>query len=177
MCWICRRTVYIVSLRTRAVVDKSANVSCTVIFFFFDALCCVQKRSPQLTRQAEQNQPVDHQDGPENRQVENLKPAAQKSNGNGLGGAVPELELWEPPHKGPELVFFFCGESRRAAFLHALILFERWVEFGRDEGEEQVQEVDTERVCDWTVVSCLLPCDAKFAGPRRPAEHRDREGK
>jgi len=46
-----------------------------------------------LTRQHEQNQPVHDQNWPENGQVENLKPAADKADGDGLGGRVPEFEL------------------------------------------------------------------------------------
>jgi hypothetical protein len=68
MCWICRRT---------ALVSGDHILDMT-----------------EPTRQAKQNQPVDDQDRPEYRQVEDLEPAAEETNGNSLGGRVPELELW-----------------------------------------------------------------------------------
>jgi hypothetical protein len=97
-------------------------------------------------RQAEQNQPVDDEDGPEDGQVENLKPGAEEADGNGLCRRVPELELGQAAHKGAELLVFFCGQARCIAVLHALILLEGRVELGGEEGEEQVQQVDAERV-------------------------------
>lgn len=91
-----------------------------------------------LTRQAEQNQPVHNQHRPEDRQVEDLKPAAEEANGNRLGRRVPELELRESAHKGAELLVFLGGEATGVAILHSLILLERGIEFGGEEGEEQV---------------------------------------
>nr|GFD57585.1 hypothetical protein [Tanacetum cinerariifolium] len=58
----------------------------------------------KLTGQAEEDQPVDHENGPEDRQVEDLEPTAEEADGNGLGGRVPELELWETAHERPELL-------------------------------------------------------------------------
>lgn len=96
----------------------------------------------KLTRQAKKNQPVHQQDGPENREVEDLKPAAEKANGNRAGRRVPELELWQPADKRPELLIFFCRQPAGVAVLHAFILFQRGVEFGGEEGEEEVEKVD-----------------------------------
>ena len=96
------------------------------------------------TGQAEQNQPVHNQDGPEDGQVEDFKPTAEEANGNRLCGRVPELKLWQSADKRSELLVFFCGQTRGVAIFHALILFKRRVEFGREEGEEKVQEVDAE---------------------------------
>jgi hypothetical protein len=93
----------------------------------------------QLTRQSKQNQPVNHQHRPEDGQVENLKPAAEEANGDGLGGRVPELKLGEPAHEGAELLVFFCGQSACISVFHALILFEGGVEFWAQEGEEEVE--------------------------------------
>jgi hypothetical protein len=97
-----------------------------------------------LTRQSEQDQPIHNQHGPEDGEIENLKPGAEEANSNRLGRAVPELELWQPPHERPEFLLFLCGQPAGGSILHALILLERGVEFGRYEGQEQVQEVDAE---------------------------------
>jgi hypothetical protein len=61
---------------------------------------------------------------------------------------VPELELREAAHKGLELVGRLCGEVTTTALLHVLGGLKTGVELGRDEGEEKIQEVDAERVCD-----------------------------
>jgi len=109
-----------------------------------------------LTRQSEQNQPVHHQHRPEDRQIEDLEPAAEEADGDRLGGRVPELELWQPADKRPELLVLFCGESARVAVFHSFVLFERGVEFGGEEGEEEIEEVDAEGVCDCGgLVGCL----------------------
>lgn len=102
----------------------------------------------QLTRQAKKNQPVNDQHRPEDGQVEDLKPAAEEANSNRLGSRVPKLELGQPADKRPELLVLLGRQAARIAVLHALILLERGVEFGRQEGEEEVQQVDAERVCD-----------------------------
>lgn len=105
-------------------------------------------RKMALTRQGEQDQPVHNQDRPEDGQVEDLKPAAYETRRDGLGGRVPELELGKPADKRLELILLFCREPAGVAVFHAFIGFERGIEFGREESEEQVQEVDTERVCN-----------------------------
>jgi hypothetical protein len=61
---------------------------------------------------------------------------------------VPELELREAAHEGLELVGRLCGEVTTTALLHVLGGLKTGVELGRDEGEEKIQEVDAERVCD-----------------------------
>jgi hypothetical protein len=91
-----------------------------------------------LTRQTEQNQPVHHQHRPEDGQVEDLEPAAEEANGDGLGGRVPELELRQPADERPELLVLFCGEPAGVAIFHSFILFERGVEFRGEEGKEEV---------------------------------------
>lgn len=66
-------------------------------------------RSCRLTRQGEQDQPVDHQDGPEHRHIEDPKPGAEEADGNGPGGRVPELEFRKAPNERAELVVLLCG--------------------------------------------------------------------
>lgn len=103
----------------------------------------------RLTRQAKQNQPVYNQYGPENRQIEDLVPAADETQRNGLGSVIPEFEFRQPPHKRTELVVLLGGQPTRSAILHTLILLERGIEFWRQEGEEEIEEVDAQRVRDW----------------------------
>ena len=101
--------------------------------------------------QEHQDQPVHHQNGPEDGQVEDLAPAAEESNADGASGRVPELELGETAHEGLELLIALGGErrcARRHAVLHIRVRLKAGVEFGRDEGQEEVQQVDAERVGD-----------------------------
>ena len=101
--------------------------------------------------QKHQNQPVHHQNGPEDGQVEDLTPAAGESDAHGASGRVPELELREAADEGLELLVALGGErrcARRHAVLHIRVRLKAGVEFGRDEGEEEVEEVDSEGVGD-----------------------------
>src|SRR5690242_1941013 len=98
MCWICRRT------------EKSQSGIARMLI------------SAKLTGQAEEDQPVYNKDRPEDRQVEDLEPAAEESNSDGLGRRVPELELWETAHKRPEFLVLLGGEATRVSILHTLIL-------------------------------------------------------
>lgn len=101
--------------------------------------------------QEDQDQPVNDKNGPEDGQVEDLAPAAGESNADGAGRRVPELELGQAAHKGLELLIALGGErrcARRHAVLHIRVRLKAGVEFGRDEGQEEVQQVDAERVGD-----------------------------
>jgi hypothetical protein len=68
---------------------------------------------------------------------------------------VPELELGKTAHEWLELVGRLCREVTTTALLHVFGGLKTRVELGRDEGEEKVQEVDAERVCD---------CEDKVSG-------------
>ena len=65
---------------------------------------------------------------------------------------MPELEFRQAPHEGFEFLVCFCGErgglAARDAVFHVGVAFEGRVEFGRYEGEEEVEEVDAEGVGD-----------------------------
>lgn len=69
----------------------------------------------------------------------------------GESASAPELELWQPADEGAELavvdVALTRGEPRCALFCVRLceVGLERRVEFGRQEGEEEVEEVDAAR--------------------------------
>lgn len=62
-------------------------------------------------RQAEENKPVHHQNRPEYRDVEDLRPAAQESNRDGSGRGMPELELRESADKRAEFVIVLRGKG------------------------------------------------------------------
>lgn len=83
----------------------------------------------QQTCQCEQNQPVDNQDRPKDRQIEHAEPRADEANGDSLGRRVPEFELRKSPDERSELVVLFCWETSCIAIFHALILLNGWVEF------------------------------------------------
>ena len=99
--------------------------------------------------QAEKNDEIHHQHGPEHGHIEDLAPAAAEGQGNGPRGRVPELELGEPSDEGAEFLLGFGGQGRLAAVLERFVLREGGVEFRLQEGEEEVQEVDAQGVADW----------------------------
>lgn len=103
----------------------------------------------KLTRKDEQHEPVHDQYRPEDRHVEDLEPAAPERNDDSAGGRVPELELGQSADEGAELLVLLGGERPDRAVLHVVVhgLVGR-VELGLQEGEEQVEQVDAERVCD-----------------------------
>ena len=95
----------------------------------------IQKR----TRQAKQNQPVNHQHRPEDRDIEDGEPGAHKSNGNRSRCRIPELEFRQAADEGTELLVLFCGEATGRAVFHVVVYgFVRGVKFGLEEGEEEV---------------------------------------
>lgn len=98
--------------------------------------------------QHEQNDPVDHQDGPEDGDIEHGEPAAHEADGDGAGGGMPELELRQTSNEGTELFVTLGGETwgTGVAVFQAFILGQGGVEFGGEEGEEEVEEVDSEGV-------------------------------
>ena len=54
---------------------------------------------------------------------------------------MPELELRQSTHERLEFLIGLCGEGGGGVF-HVGVGFEGGVEFGGDEGEEEVEEVD-----------------------------------
>jgi hypothetical protein len=57
-----------------------------------------------LHRDAEERYEVHDEDGPEDRDVEQLEKGTEEGDGGGLGGRVPELELGQAPDERPELL-------------------------------------------------------------------------
>ena len=77
--------------------------------------------SGRLTREEEQHHPVNKQDWPEDRDVEDLKPAAEESDSDGTSGPVPKLEFGQASNEGPELLILSCGESPDRPVLHLVV--------------------------------------------------------
>lgn len=103
----------------------------------------------ELTRQHEEDDPVDHEDGPEDRDIEDGEPRADEADGDGPGSGVPELELGQAADEGAELIVLLGGEAGGGVtVLEAFVLGEGGVEFGLKEEQEEVQEVDAEGVGD-----------------------------
>jgi hypothetical protein len=107
------------------------------------------KRERRRTCKNEQHQPVHDQHGPEYGHVEDLEPTAPEGDGDGAGGRVPELELGQAADERPELLVLLGREAADRAVLHLAVgrLVGR-VELGLQEGEEEVEQVDAERVRD-----------------------------
>ncbi|GMF72044.1 unnamed protein product [Aspergillus oryzae] len=57
-----------------------------------------------LTGQDKKDNPVHNEHRPEHRDIKDTEPAADKPNGNGAGGALPELELRETANERTKLV-------------------------------------------------------------------------
>ena len=102
------------------------------------------------TSQDKQDNPVHDQNGPEDRNIKHGEPTAHEADGDGAGSGVPELEFGQTANKRSEFLIALGGETGRAgvAVLQSFVLGERGVEFGGQESEEQVQEIDAEGVCD-----------------------------
>lgn len=64
---------------------------------------------------------------------------------------MPELELGQPSDKRTELLVLLCGKGARPAGLEFVVLFERGIKFGGQEGEKEVEKVDAEGVANWVV--------------------------
>lgn len=90
---------------------------------------------------------VHHENWPEYRDVEQLKERAEECNGRGLGGRVPELELWQTADERSELFILTCWKTWAVFF--RLVLRHSGVNLGREEGQQQVQVVDCERICNY----------------------------
>lgn len=103
----------------------------------------------KLTCQGEQNQPVDDEDWPEDRDIEDRKEGASEPDNDGSGCRVPELELGKTSNEWAKLLILFGRKAASGAILHFIVYnLVAGVEFWLEEGEEEVQEVDTEGICD-----------------------------
>lgn len=98
--------------------------------------------------EGEQKNPINNKDGPKNGNISCLNPGCDKCNENGSGGTVPEFKFRQSPDKGSKLLILLCGQSTRTSRLKLVILFKRRVKFRCEEGEEQVQKINAERVAD-----------------------------
>lgn len=99
--------------------------------------------------QDKKDNPVHNEHRPEHRDIKDTEPAADKPNGNGAGGALPELELRETANERTKLVVLLSREGCSCvAVLETFVLSERRVELGLKEKKEEVQKVDAESVGD-----------------------------
>lgn len=96
--------------------------------------------------QDEEDHPVHDEDGPKDRDVEDLEPCAEKGYGDGASGPVPELELGQSTDKGSELLVALGREGAHAVLHVRFEVIVGGVELGLEEGEEEVEQVDAERV-------------------------------
>ena len=86
-----------------------------------------------------QNQPVYHQNWPENRDIEDRKPSTYKRNSNRSRGRVPELELRKTANEGTELLVLPRWKTTCGTVLHIVVYgIVAGVEFRLEEGEEEV---------------------------------------
>ena len=95
-------------------------------------------------RDTEKSYEVHHQDWPEHGDVEQLEESAEERNCRGLGGGVPELELWQSSDERSELLVLTCWKTRTIFF--RLVLRHGGVDLGGKEGQQQVQVIDCERI-------------------------------
>lgn len=93
-----------------------------------------------------QGDKVHDQDWPEDGHVEQLEEGAHRADDSTLGHRVPELELGQTTHKRLELAALraaaVCGQLRSLVIVQVQFR----VDLGREEGDEQVQVVDAQRV-------------------------------
>ena len=102
-----------------------------------------------LTGQDKEDDPVEDEYGPEDGDVEDLEPGTDEAYGDSASGPVPELELWKTANEGLELFVSLSGQGADGAILHVVLeVIVGGVEFRLEEGEEEVQQVDAESVCD-----------------------------
>lgn len=103
-----------------------------------------------LTGQREQHDPVHDQHGPEDGQVKYAEPTTREAYRDSFRCGIPELELGQAADEGAEFLVLFGGQAGGAVFESGVIFVagERGVEFGLEEGEEEVQEVDAQAVGD-----------------------------
>ena len=100
----------------------------------------------KLTRQDEKDNPVNHQNRPEHRNVKNREPRAHETDHDGPGSPVPKLELWKTTDEGAELVILLGRKIGAFAVFQAFVLGEGRVELGLQEEEEEVKEVDSKGI-------------------------------
>jgi len=93
---------------------------------------------------AEKCNEVHHQDWPEHGDVEQLEEGAEERDGGCLGGGVPELELRQSSDERSELLVL--TRRKTGAVLLGLVLRHGGVDLGREEGQQQVQVIDRQRI-------------------------------
>lgn len=77
--------------------------------------------SRKLTGQRKQNEPVNYQNRPENRYIENREPGAEKPNSNSSRSRIPELEFRKTANERSEFLVLFCGQATRSTVFHLIV--------------------------------------------------------
>lgn len=83
--------------------------------------------------EAEQNDEVHDEDGPEDGHVEELKERAERGDQRSLHGRMPELELGQTSHERTE---FVIGFRRKQRTVIVIIVLESRIDRGSEEQEE-----------------------------------------
>lgn len=135
-------------------------------------------------RYCKQDTKVDQEDRPEDRHVKDSKPGTQEADGRSARRRIPELELWQAANKGPKFLVLSGrrGERRFSCFTELRILLGHScliarVKLGLQEGEEEVEQVDAQRVAD--NVPSLCNYDARHENEQqddKPDPSVEREG-
>lgn len=68
----------------------------------------------KLTRQRKQYNKIHHQHRPEHRHIKDGKPRAEKTDGNGSRGRMPELELRQSANERAKLLVLLDGQTTLA---------------------------------------------------------------
>ena len=92
-----------------------------------NSLTSTHNRTPRLTRQRKQYQPIHHQHGPKHRQIKHLKPTRQKPNHHRPRRTMPELKLRQPSYKRSETLHL----ASSAGWIARLPSLHRWSCRGR----------------------------------------------
>jgi len=102
-----------------------------------------------LHRSAKENDKVHDQNRPEHGHVKRLEKGEEKAEEDGSGRREPKLELWKPADEGTEFLARLRRERRPIVFVFVEVIARNSpvrVHFGRQKGDEHVEDVDTESV-------------------------------
>eukprot|EP00043_Microstomoeca_roanoka_P005235 m.54463 g.54463 ORF g.54463 m.54463 type:complete len:197 (+) comp12871_c0_seq1:1931-2521(+) len=100
-------------------------------------------RNALLHRYDEKQQEVQDKNGPENWNIEDFKEGRRKAKENGSLRKQPEFPFWKTTNKRPEFLVA-RRRKRRIGFGFLGIQRNGRIEARRQEGDEQIQQIDTE---------------------------------
>lgn len=103
----------------------------------------------------EEHDEIHDEDGPEDRDIEEVEESAENCNHCGLCHGVPELELGQATDEWAELLVHLRGQLRPIIF----ILCQSRVNLWREKCNEEVQVVDPKSICYY--IPALQPQDSQ----------------